>query len=106
MTANYRAFVHYHFKKGLEEEGILFLERELVKKAAQWGCHNIEIWQHEEDPHYVIGVAEWTSFDEAKKFQSQWHKKEEQMIQMCTNAPEREFYKLRTTFKEKSKRAA
>ena len=49
MAANYRAIVHYHFKEGMEEKGIQFLENELVKKGRELGCHYIELWQNEKD---------------------------------------------------------
>ncbi|HSX03547.1 MAG TPA: hypothetical protein VLG76_02335 [Rhabdochlamydiaceae bacterium] len=104
--ANYRALVHYNFKKGMEERGIKFLESELLMKATEYGCHNIEILQNEMEPTNVIGVALWHSLEEAKKFQSEWEKKEKQLLQFCKNPPKREFMHVRFSFLEKSKRVA
>lgn len=104
--ANYRALVHYHFKKGMEEKGIKFLENELLKKAQEYGCHNIELLQNGHDSSYLIGVGLWHSLEEARKFQAVWDSKEKELIQFCTNRPKREFFKVRSVFTEKSKKAA
>jgi Antibiotic biosynthesis monooxygenase. len=105
-TASYRAIVHFHFKKGLEEEGIILLQKELIEKASQLGCHSIELLQDEMNPTYIVGIAEWASIEEARTFQQRWSKKEEQIIRMCTNAPQREFYRVRTTSTERGRKAA
>ncbi len=102
----YRAYVHYHFKKGMEESGIKFLETELIKHAAEMGCHNIELWLDEKDHTRLVGTGDWNSLDEARKFQSTWDKKEKELSKFLTNKPEREFYKLRNSYSEKAKKAA
>lgn len=103
---NYRAIVHYHFKKGMEEKGIKFLENELLKKAQSFGCHGIELMQNEKDPCIIIGIGFWNSLEEAKNFQSHWQDKEQELLQYCSKRPEREFLKVRSTFLEKIKKAA
>ncbi len=50
QMSGYRAIVHYHFKKGMEEQGIRFLENELLRKAHQLGVHDIEILFNELEP--------------------------------------------------------
>jgi hypothetical protein len=102
----YKAIVHYNFKKGMEEEGLRFLENELLKKAQDYGCHNIELWQNERDSCCFIGTASWNSLEEARKFQSVWNAKENQLVRYCTNAPTREFYEIRSTWNERGKKAA
>jgi hypothetical protein len=104
--ANYRALIHYKFKKGMEERGIKFLESELLMKATKYGCHQIEILQNELDPTNVIGVGLWHSIEEARKFQSVWEHKEKELLTFCTGSPKREFLKVRFSYQEKSKKVA
>jgi heme-degrading monooxygenase HmoA len=104
--STYKAIVHYHLKKGMEEQGIKFLENELIKKAAEYGCHGIELWQNDRDPTNFIGTGLWNSLEEARKFQAMWQAKEKELMRYCSGAPTREFYKIRSTYKEKSKRVA
>ncbi len=101
--AQYQILVHYHFKKGMEEEGLRFLETELLKHAKEYGCHYLEICQSEKSPSEVLGLAIWNSLDEAKRFQSKWVEKENKLISFCTNPPEREVYNIRSTYMEKEK---
>jgi len=103
---NYRAIVHYSFKKGMEAQGLKFLEEELVKKAQNYGCHFIELWQNERDPSIVVGVAIWNDLEDARRFQSKWQEKEQELMQFCTESPKREFFVLKTTYVEKGKKAA
>lgn len=103
---NYRALVHYTFKKGMEAQGYQFLENELVKKAPSYGCHFIELWQNERDPSIVIGVAIWNDLEDARRFQKQWEGKEKELMKFSSEAPKREFYMLKSTFAEKGKKAA
>lgn len=103
---NYRAVVHYHFKKGMEEQGLKFLVNELVNKAPQYGCHHIELLQDHKDHCNLIGIATWNDIEDARRFQLMWTKKEKEMLHFCTNPPKREFCKLRSTFMEKAKRVA
>lgn len=104
--SNYKALVHYHFKKGMEEQGIKFLERELVKKAHQYGCHGIDLLQSEKDPTLLIGVGYWNTIEEARQFQAIWVVKEKELLKFCVDRPVREFYRLRNHFEEKLKKAA
>lgn len=104
--STYRAVVHYEFKKGMEEEGIKFLERELVKKAQNYGCHEIELLHSEKNPCHLIGIATWKNIEEAKKFQATWDAKEKEILRYCTDVPKREFFKMRSTYTEKAKKAA
>ena len=107
MSANYRVIVHYHFKKGMEEQGIKFLENELFKKGQEFGCHHIELWQNERDKCIVEGVAIWNDLEDAKRFQSRWELKEKEMVnKFCIQTPTREFCKLRTSYSEKMRKAA
>jgi len=103
---NYRALVHYTFKKGMESEGFKFLENELVKKAQNYGCHFIELWQNERDPSVVIGVAIWNDLEDARRFQSQWEEKEKDLMKFSYEPPRREFFALKSSFVEKGKKAA
>lgn len=104
--ANYRAIVHYHFKKGMEEKGLKFLETELIKKAQEYGCHGIELWQSEKDHTKLVGIGHWNNIEEARKFQAHWDSKERELMQYCINRPEREFYKIKSTYAEKARKAA
>lgn len=104
--ATYRALVHYNFKKGMEEQGMKFVENELIKKAQSYGCHNIEFLQSEHDPSYIIGVGFWNNIEEARRFQSHWDSKEKELIRFCKNTPKREFFKIRAAYAEKLKKAA
>lgn len=107
MASNYRAIVHYHLKKGMEEKGLRFLENELVKKGPELGCHYLELWQNEKDSSIIEGVAMWNTLDEAKKFQTLWSSKEKEFIHLfCTETPKREFCKLRHSYIEKARKAA
>ncbi len=101
--AHYQAVVHYHFKKGREEEGVKFLEKELLQHAREYGCHDIEICQSERDTSELLGLAVWKSIDEAKAFQSQWIHKEKELLRLCTNPPTREIFKIRSNYVEKEK---
>jgi len=102
----YRAIVHYYFKKGMEESGLKFIENELVKKAKSMGCHGVELWQNEKDHSQFVGIGYWNSIEEARLFQSHWESKEKELLKFCIKAPHHEFFKVRTTYSEKSKRAA
>jgi len=108
MAANYRVIVHYHLKKGTEEQAIQFLENELINKGKDFGCHYIELWQKEKDPSILEGVAVWNDLEDAKRFQSMWETKENEFVnKFCSDKPAREFCKIRSIFMEKSaKRAA
>lgn len=103
---NYRALVHYSFKKGMEAQGIKYLESELIKKAQDYGCHFIELWQNEKNPNIVVGVATWNSLDDARHFQSKWIEKEKELMKYSSEPPKREFFLLKSTFAEKGKKAA
>lgn len=102
----YRALVHYNFKKGMEKQGIKFLENELIKKAQELGCHNIELLHSEHDPSYVIGIGHWNNIEEARAFQSHWNSKEKELVSYCRNTPKREFFKIEATYFEKKRKAA
>ena len=103
---NFRAVVQYHFKKGMEEQGIHFLENELLKKASSYGCHHIELLQDSKDHSYFIGIAEWNSLEEAKKFQMHFASKEKELLRFCIKEPTRHFCMLRNQYIEKSRKAA
>ena len=103
---NCRALVHYTFKKGMEAQGLKYLENELIKKAQDYRCHYIELWQNEKEPHIVVGVATWNNLDDARRFQSQWQEKEKELMKYSAEHPKREFFLLKSTFAEKGKKAA
>jgi hypothetical protein len=106
IMGNYRAIVHYTFNKGMEDRGLKFLEDELVKKAQDYGSHFIELWQNERDPRIIVGVAIWNDLEDARRFQGKWEGKEKELTKLCSEAPKREFFKLKSTFAEKGKKAA
>ena len=106
IMANYRAIVHYHFKKGMEEQAIKFIEKELVKKAQKLGCHFIELLQNEKDHSKFIGIGTWNDIEDARRFQSLWEEKEKELMHFCVNEPEREFFTIRASFQEKTRKAA
>ncbi len=108
MASNYRVMVHFHFKEGKEEEGIKFLENELIKKGKEFGCHYVELWQNEKDPTIVEGVAVWNDLEDARNFQSKWKNKEQELIsKFCTGDATREFCIIRSIYMEKpAKKAA
>lgn len=103
---NYKAIVHYRFKKGMEQQGLKFLENELLKKAKEMGCHQIEFLQDYRDPTHIIGIGIWNSIEEARDFQAIWEEKEKQLSQYSTSSPHHEFYKIRNHYKEKLKKSA
>ncbi len=102
----YRGIVHYHFKKGWEEKGIKFLEVELFKAAHEFGNHHFDICFDEKNPGHVIGTSWWNSFEDAHRFQQIWHRKEQEILENCEGAPQREFFKLRKSLFEKTKKVA
>jgi heme-degrading monooxygenase HmoA len=103
---NCRALVHYTFKKGMETQGLKFLENELVKKAQTYGCHSIELWQNERNPNVIIGVAVWNDIEDARRFQKQWEEKENELMKFSSEVPKREFFTCKANFVEKGKKAA
>lgn len=104
--ANFRAIVHFKFKKGMEQQGLKFLENELIKKAQEYGCHGIEFWQNGRHSTEIIGIGYWNSIEEARTFQSHWEAKEREFLRYCEEKPHREFYKVCSTYAEKQRRAA
>jgi quinol monooxygenase YgiN len=103
----YKAVVHYHFKNGVQNQGIQFLEKELIKNAENYGCHQIEILHSEEDPTHVIGLALWNDIEDARHFQAKWVTKEHELVsKLCIEPPRREFFKIASSYVEKSRRAA
>jgi hypothetical protein len=102
----YRGIVHYHFKKGCEENGIKSLEVELFKAAHEFGNHNFDICFDEKDPCHVIGMAWWNCFEDAHQFQQMWQRKEREILEHCVGEPKREFFKLRKSLFEKKKKVA
>lgn len=106
MAQQYQVIVHYHFKKGMEEKGVQFLERELIRHAQEMGCHRIELCQSERDPSELMGIGTWNSLDEARRFQSKWSEKEKELLNLCTGSPKRDVLRMRSTFMEKSRKAA
>ena len=103
---NYRAIVHYKFKKGQEEQGLKFLESELLKKAQELGCHGIELLQSGRDSSTIVGVGHWNSLEEARKFQALWDAKEHELMRYCQVRPHHEFYKVYSVYAEKQKKVA
>jgi len=107
MASNYRAIVHYHFKEGMEEKALNFLETELIKKGQEYGSRYTELWQNEKNPSIVEGISFWDDIEDAKRFQSQWESKEKELIsKFCEGAPRKEFFKLRSTYMQKPRKAA
>jgi hypothetical protein len=104
--ASFRAVVHYNFKKGMEEQGIKFLETELLRKAKEFGCHGIELWQSGKSGDTVLGIGLWNSVEEARRFQAAWGPKEKELLRFCTGTPHREFYKVRSVYAESMRKAA
>jgi len=106
MAEKYRAIVHYHLKKGKKDQAIQFLEKNLLEKAMELGCHDIEILIDERNPERLIGMGIWNNFNEAKKFQSIWEAKEKELMQFCEKKPMREFYKIIKNTEGKARKAA
>ena len=101
---NYKAIVHYHFKEGMEDKGIEFLESELLKKADSLGCHHIELLHSENNPCYLLGIASWNDIQDARRFQAKWAIKERELLRYCTGSPKREFFKIASEFNEKQRK--
>lgn len=99
--SNYRAVIHYKLKKGMEQEAIRFMEKELIQQAENMGCHHIEIVQNEQDPTSLMGIALWNDLEDARNFQSQWEGKEKEFMKFCTSGPRREFCKICCSYQEK-----
>lgn len=106
VMQEYRAIVHYYFKKGMEREGIKFLETEMCKKAKELGCHDIEMMQNELDPTHWVGTGIWKDVATAKKFQAYWNSIESHLMKFSSRKPERSFWKIEQRFMEKLKKAA
>lgn len=102
----YRAIVHYYFKKGMEKEGMKYLENELLKAAKAAGAHDIEVWYNEKEPTHVVGMGLWNNLDEARKFQSLWGAKEKELMKYCEKAPHHEIYKVCDEFAKRFGKAA
>jgi hypothetical protein len=103
---HYRAIVHYHFKKGMEEQAMRFLENELIKKAPSLGCHGIKLLVDENDHSHVLGIGTWDNIEEARKFQSHWEAKEKELTRMTVSTPKHEFFKLKSSYIEKNRKVA
>jgi quinol monooxygenase YgiN len=103
---SYKAIVHYHFKNGKERQGLRFLQNNLIRKAKEYGCHGIELLQEGKNPTFFIGIGTWNSLEEARRFQAIWNKKEKQMNHFCIHRPKRQFFKVKSTYMEKTKKAA
>ncbi len=91
--SQYRAIIHYHFRKGMEEQGMKFFQRELVDKAPELGCQGIELWQSEKDGSYAVGIGAWNSLEDARRFQNLWDQKEKELLRFCIASPKQEFFK-------------
>ena len=103
--SRYRAIIHYHFKKGMEEKGMKFFQKEIVEKAQELGCQGAELWQSERDRAYAVGIGAWNSIEDARRFQALWDQKEKEILRYCVGAPKQEFFKT-STVAEPHKRAA
>jgi quinol monooxygenase YgiN len=106
MAEKFRAIVTYQFKKGMQEQGFEFLQKNLTDHAKEFGCHEIEFLIDERNPQHVIGTGLWHSVAEAKNFQSKWTNIEKELIEFCSRPPERKIYKVEVHWSEKSKKAA
>lgn len=104
--SHYRAIIHYHFKKGLEERGMRLCQKELVNKAQELGCHSIELWRNERDPAYVIGIAAWVSIEDVRRCQALWDMKEQEILRYCTHSPKRDFFQVAAIDVDRSMRVA
>jgi quinol monooxygenase YgiN len=101
-----RVVAHYHFKKGMEREGLKFIENEVLKKAKERGCHDIEIWQNEKNPLHFVAVGIWSSAQKAQEFQSEYTHVEKMLMKFLTEMPKRDFYRVEQRWAEREKRAA
>jgi hypothetical protein len=90
----------------MEEQGIAFLEKELVRGASRYGIHRVELLQDSLDPSFFIGIAEWDSLEEARSFQARFIEKEKELMKYCSSTPTRHFCKVRGHLIEKWKKAA
>jgi|GEM_PF-2644772 len=104
--SNFKAIVHYHFKKGQEEQGFKLLENEISKKCKEKGCQGIELLRNEKQPHLVLGIATWNSLEEARHFQTIWQEKEKEIAKMCQEPPHHEFFKSCLHLSGEHKKAA
>lgn len=104
--SQYRSIVYYHFKKGMEEQGMKYFEKEFLNKAEEYGCHGIEMWRNEADHSYVVGIGAWNSMDDVRRFQDVWDVKEKELLRFCTKTPKRELFKTNSRMEERSRKAA
>lgn len=102
----YRVIVHYHFKEGMKDEGIKFLEDELLKTAKDCKCQDIEVWYNEKEPSHNIGMGLWDDLEEARKFQMKWKAKEKELMKYCSEVHHREIYRVSSGFAKKFGKAA
>lgn len=103
---NFKAVVHYHFKKGEEEKAFKKLDEGISKWATERGCRGIELLRNERDPCHVIGIAVWDSIEDARRFQEKWQEKESELAKMCRERPHHEFFKCCSWYGEKKRKAA
>lgn len=103
---HYKAVVHYHFKKGKENQGRKFVEDELLKAASHCGCHNIEFCQDEKDSCHFVGMGTWDNMNDWKKFHKVWKVNEARLMELCEHHPHRDVYKIETSTKRKGRKAA
>ena len=90
----FRAMTHYYLKEGKVKEGIEFIEKEIVAKAAEMGCHDLNLIQQQNMLNHVIGEGIWETLEEAKKFTPELEEKLEQLSSFCQTPPKREMYKI------------
>ncbi|MFZ4100292.1 MAG: hypothetical protein ACOYKZ_08225, partial [Chlamydiia bacterium] len=84
--------VHYHFKKGLEKEGLQHLMSVLRDKATELGGQNLGLWQSDQDPTHVMGMGWWDSLEDSNRFQAYWNSQMGQLSKYLASPPVRECY--------------
>ncbi len=94
IMAGYRVIVQYHIKKGMEKQAVRFFEKEMVKKALEYGSYGIELWQDPNDPTILFGTGVWSSLEEENRFIAQWESEMHEMRNYCVNDPTRIVYKI------------
>lgn len=102
----YRAIATYYFKKGLEDQGMKFIEAELFAHARAWGCQDIEWMQDEKDPSHWISTGVWSNLNDAIKFQNLINSQAPNLSKYCTVTPKREIYKIKHVAFERGRKVA
>ncbi len=97
-----------HFKKGMEHQGMQFVENKYAKKAIESGLQEFRAWQDINDPSHYIFTGHWNNKELLHKYQSQanWEAAQRELTQYCSQPPKKAIYKILDKAQGQQRRAA